>query len=53
MARNNKIYITANELAEMLECFCGSCLQKLIRKLNQELEKKDFGDCGQSSQTLF
>ena len=59
MAENNKIYITANELAEMLGVSVGHAY-KLIRKLNQELEEKQqelqnalFGDCGQSSQTLF
>lgn len=53
MAENNKIYITANELAEMLGVSVGHAY-KLIRKLNQELEKEGFfGDCWQSSQTLF
>mgnify|MGYP000273130721 CR=1 FL=1 len=53
MAENNKIYITANELAEMLGVSVGHAY-KLIRKLNQELEKEGFLDnCGQSSQTLF
>lgn len=53
MAENNKIYITANELAEMLGVSVGHAY-KLIRKLNQELEKRGIsGDCGQSSQTLF
>ena len=69
MAENKKIYITANELAEMLGVSVGHAY-KLIRKLNQELEKELImhqpvslpeepqieqisGDCGQSSQTLF
>ena len=34
MAENNKIYITANELAEMLGVSVGHAY-KLIRKLNQ------------------
>ena len=38
MAENNKIYITANELAEMLGVSVGHAY-KLIRKLNQELDK--------------
>ena len=38
---NNKIYITANELAEMLGVSVGHAY-KLIRKLNQELEKEGF-----------
>ena len=41
MAENNKIYITANELAEMLGVSVGHAY-KLIRKLNQELEKGGF-----------
>lgn len=41
MAENNKIYITANELAEMLGVSVGHAY-KLIRKLNQELEKEDL-----------
>ena len=41
MAENNKIYITANELAEMLDVSVGHAY-KLIRKLNQELEKEGF-----------
>ena len=41
MAENNKIYITANELAEMLGVSVGH-VYKLIRKLNQELEKEGF-----------
>ena len=36
MAENNKIYITANELAEMLGVSVGHAY-KLIRKLNQNL----------------
>ena len=39
MAENKKIYITANELAEMLGVSVGHAY-KLIRKLNQELEKE-------------
>lgn len=41
MAENNKIYITANELAEMRGVSVGHAY-KLIRKLNQELEKEGF-----------
>ena len=41
MAENKKIYITANELAEMLGVSVGHAY-KLIRKLNQELEKEDL-----------
>lgn len=41
MEENNKIYITANELAEMLGVSVGHAY-KLIRKLNQELEKEGF-----------
>lgn len=54
MAENNKVYITANELAEMLGVSVGHAY-KLIRKLNKELEKEGFlvCDCRQSSQTLF
>ena len=53
MAENNKIYITANELAEMLGVSVGHAY-KLIRKQNQELEKRRIsGNCEQSSQTLF
>lgn len=37
MAENNKIYITANELAEMLGVSVGHAY-----KLNQELEKEGF-----------
>lgn len=36
-----RIYITANELAEMLGVSVGHAY-KLIRKLNQELEKEGF-----------
>lgn len=43
MAENKKIYITANELAEMLGVSVGHAY-KLIRKLNQELEKEGFLD---------
>ena len=49
MAENNKIYITANEHAEMLDVSVGHAY-----KLNQETGKRRLsGDCGQSSQTLF
>ena len=41
MEENNKIQITANELAEMLGVSVGHAY-KLIRKLNQELEKEGF-----------
>lgn len=37
MAENNKIYIAANEHAEMLDVSVGHAY-----KLNQELEKKAF-----------
>ena len=37
MEENNKIYITANELAEMLDVSVGHAY-----KLNQELEKEGF-----------
>ena len=37
MAENNKIYITANEHAEMLDVSVGHAY-----KLNQELEKEGF-----------
>ena len=48
MAENNKIYITANELAEMLGVSVGHAY-KLIRKLNQELEKDRSGRCGRGT----
>ena len=38
MTIENKIYITASELAEMLGVSVGHAY-KIIRKLNQELEK--------------
>lgn len=41
MAENKKIYFTVNELAEMLGVSVGHAY-KLIRKLNQELEKEGF-----------
>ena len=41
MAENNKIYITANELAEMLGVSVGHAY-KLIRQLNEELENSGF-----------
>lgn len=41
METTNKIYITANELAEMLGVSIGHSY-KIIRKLNQELEKQGF-----------
>ena len=41
MTENNKIYITACELADMLGVSVGHAY-KLIRKLNQELEKDGF-----------
>ena len=41
MTENNKIYITASELADMLGVSVGHAY-KLIRKLNQELEKDGF-----------
>ena len=46
MAENNKIYITANELAEMLGVSVGHA--------ESGTGKRGIsGDCGQSSQTLF
>ena len=41
MTIENKIYITASELAEMLGVPVGHAY-KIIRKLNQELEKNGF-----------
>lgn len=41
MTVENKIYITASELAEMLGVPVGHAY-KIIRKLNQELEKNGF-----------
>ena len=41
MAENNKIYITANELAEMLGVSVGHAY-KLIRKLIRNWKKKGF-----------
>ena len=41
MTIENKIYITASELAEMLGVSVGHAY-KIIRKLNQELEKNGF-----------
>ena len=41
MTIENKIYITASELAEMLGVSVGHA-NKIIRKLNQELEKNGF-----------
>ena len=41
MTIENKIYITASELAEMLGDSVGHAY-KIIRKLNQELEKNGF-----------
>lgn len=41
MTIENKIYITASELAEMLGVSVGHTY-KIIRKLNQELEKNGF-----------
>ena len=41
MTIENKIYITASELAEMLGVSVGLDY-KIIRKLNQELEKNGF-----------
>ena len=41
MTIENKIYITASELAEMLGVSVGQAY-KIIRKLNQELEKNGF-----------
>ena len=53
MAENNKIYITANELAEMLGVSVGHAY-KLIRKLNEELEKEGFlVIAGKVPETLF
>ena len=41
MTIENKIYITASELAEMLGVSVGHAY-KIIRKLNHELEKNGF-----------
>ena len=41
MTIENKIYITASELAEMLGVSVGHAY-KIIRKLNLELEKNGF-----------
>lgn len=41
MAGENKIYITASELAEMLGVSVGHAY-KIIRKLNQELAEQGF-----------
>ena len=41
MTENNKIYITASKLADMLGVSVGHAY-KLIRKLSQELEKDGF-----------
>ena len=41
MTENNKIYITASKLADMLGVSVGHAY-KLIRKLSQEMEKDGF-----------
>ena len=41
MAEENKIYITASELAEVLGVSVGHAY-KIIRKLNQELAEQGF-----------
>jgi len=41
MKKENKIYITASELAEMLGVSTGHAY-KIIRRLNQELEKAGY-----------
>ena len=41
MTEENKIYITASELAEMLGVSVGHAY-KIIRKLNQELTEQGF-----------
>jgi len=41
MRKENKIYITAVELSEMLGVSSGHAY-KIIRRLNQELEKEGF-----------
>lgn len=41
MTEENKIYITASELAEMLGVSVGHAY-KIIRKLNQELVEQGF-----------
>ena len=41
MTQETKLYITANELAGMLGISIGQAY-KIIRKLNQELEKNGF-----------
>ena len=41
MKKENKIYITAMELAELLDVSIGHAY-KIIRRLNQELEKDGY-----------
>ncbi len=41
MANENKIYITAGELAEMLDISIGHAY-KIIRRMNGELEKQGY-----------
>lgn len=41
MKKENKIYLTAVELSEMLGVSAGHAY-KIIRKLNQELEKEGY-----------
>ena len=41
MANENKIYITAGELAEMLDISIGHAY-KIIRRMNEELEKQGY-----------
>lgn len=41
MTEENKIYITASELAEMMGISVGHAY-KIIRKLNQELDEQGF-----------
>lgn len=53
MTIENKIYITASELAEMHGSFCGTCLQN-HQKIKSGIRKEWFpGDCRKSSQTIF
>lgn len=41
MRNENKIYVTASELSEMLGVSVGHAY-KIIRKLNEELEKQGY-----------
>lgn len=41
MKKENKIYITASELSEMLDVSVGHAY-KIIRRMNQELQKEGY-----------